>query len=55
MLVYFNGRPEGRWDITESVRQATAARIAAANPTITVVEKIARGLGVAPADLLPKR
>lgn len=25
------------------------------NPTITVVEKIARGLGVAPADLLPKR
>lgn len=25
------------------------------NPTITVVEKIAKGLGVAPGDLLPKR
>lgn len=25
------------------------------NPTLTIVAKLARGLGVAPADLLPKR
>lgn len=25
------------------------------NPTVTIVAKLARGLGVAPADLLPKR